>query len=119
MITKEEFIKFINNYQTFNKGLDRLSEAISGPRSYCHIYESDWVIAVEEMLDVFVQSNFTELGADNIYWWLFEDIDHRIWQTVDPDLFNGKSEIEYDVNDIEDLWKYLIKYKKDNFKDAE
>ena len=62
---------------------------------------------------------FTESGIDLIDWWKFEKVDHKIWQTVDSDLFNGKSEIEYDVNDIEDLWKYLIKFKKDYFKDAE
>lgn len=115
MIEKKEFIKFIRAYQEFLEGTDRLSEAITGSKTHLCIFETDWGEAVGRMLDAFLDSHFTNVGIDAITWWLFEDVDHKIWQTVDPDLFNGKSEIEYDVNDIEDLWKYLIKYKKDYF----
>jgi hypothetical protein len=118
MITKEEFIKFIKSYQTFVSGTDRLFEALTGSK-YNNVFETDWGNAVGQMLDTFIESHFTEVGADYVFWWLFEEVDHKIWRTVDPDLFNGKSVIEYDVNDIEDLWKYLIKFKKDYFKDAE
>ena len=118
MITKEEFIKFIESYQAFTNGTDRLFEALTGSK-YNTIFETDWGNAVGQMLDIFVESHFTEAGADNVFWWLFEEVDHKIWHTVDPDLFNGKSEIEYDVNDINDFWNYLIKFKKNYFKDAE
>ena len=118
MITKEEFIKFIKSYQTFVSGTDRLFEALTGSK-YNNVFETDWGGAVGHMLDAFIESHFTEVGADYVFWWLFEEVDHKIWRTVDPDLFSGKSVIEYDVNDIEDLWKYLIKFKNDYFKDAE
>lgn len=119
MITKEEFIKYIEAYQIFDKGVERLSKAFTGSKYGVSIYETDWGEAVGIMLDIFISSHFTEVGADTIYWWLFEDVDKKIWQDVDPDLFEGKTQIEYDVNDVEDLWKYLIIHKKDYFKNAE
>ena len=112
MITKEKFINFITSYQNFVKGIDRIEEAFGHS---VYLFETDWYEAVGKMLDSFVESHFTEAGCDTVSWWLFEDVDHKIWQKIDPDLFNGKAEIEYDVNDIEDLWKYLVKYKKDYF----
>ena len=114
MIEKEQFIKYITSYQEFSKDIDRLEKALSG-NGRVYLFESDWYEAVGRMLDSFIESHFTEAGCDTVFWWLFEDVDHKIWQKVDPDLFNGTSEIEYNVNDIEDLWKYLVKYKKDYF----
>ena len=117
MITKEDLRKFLDLYSKFDRSVIRMGEAILGkPYSYsADLFETDWYETVNEMFYTFIESHFTEIGCDSIFWWMFEDVDHIITQTVDPDLFNGKSEIEYNVNDIEDLWKYLIKYKKDYF----
>ena len=119
MITQEEFNSFINSYQTFERAVERVEKAIAGKGHYCYIYETDWFEAVGKMLDIFLESHFTEDGQDLITWWLFEDVEHIIWQTVDPDLFHGKSEIEYNVEEIWDLWDYMVRYKKDYFKNAE
>ena len=116
MITKEQFIKFIKNYQTFYNGIERFEKAITGSKFTCNLFETDWGDAVGIMLDTFLDSHLTDDGADLLAWWLFEDVDKIITQTVDPDLFHGKSEIEYNVNDIEDLWNYLIKFSSDYFK---
>lgn len=118
MITQEEFNSFINNYQAFKKSIDRFGKALGG-KDFYFIYECDWYGNVDKMLDIFLESHFTEDGQDLITWWLFEDVEHIIEQTVDPDLFHGKSEIEYNVEEIWDLWDYMVKYKKDYFKDAE
>ena len=118
MITKQEFVKFISAYQEFSDGIDNLDKAITGRNVPTILFEAGWYDAVGRMLDVFLGSHFTDAGCDTITWWLWEDVDHIIYQTVDPDLFNGKTEIKYDVNNIDDLWNYLIKYKKDNFKDV-
>ena len=118
MITQEEFNSFINNFQAFEKSIDRFGKALGGKEFY-YIYECDWYDNVGKMLDIFLESHFTEDGQDLVTWWLFEDVEHIIWQTVDPDLFHGKSEIEYNVEEIWDLWDYMVKYKKDYFKDAE
>lgn len=110
MINKKEFIKFIKSYEIFENGIDRLNVYLKA-----NLWECAWVDAVSKMWDQFMYSHFTEEGSDLINWWKFEDVDHIIWQKTDPDLFNGKSEIEYNVNKLEDLWDYLIKYKEDYF----
>jgi len=116
MITKQELFSFITAYQSFEEAIERMEEAISGSKYGCNLFESDWVNSVNGMLDIFIESNFTESGSDLINWWLFEDVDHSLTETVDPDLFNGETKVEYDVNDLEDLWNYMIKFKKDYFK---
>ena len=117
MITKEEFIKFIKAYEEFEEGIDNLENFLSGgERHGVNLWDSNWVDAVCKMWDQFIYSHFTEEGSDLINWWKFEDVDHIITQTVSPDLFNGKSKIEYDVNNIEDLWNYLTKFSSDYFK---
>ena len=117
MISKEEFINFVEVYNEFEKGIDNLEKFLSGNNPYTvNLWDSNWVDAVSRMCDSFIYSHFTEVGCDLINWWKFEDVDHIITQTITPDLFHGKSEIEYNVNDIEDLWNYLTKFSSDYFK---
>lgn len=111
MINKEEFINFVKSYEEFEKSIDRLSEHLNS-----NLWDCEWIDAVSKMWDQFMYSHFTEEGSNLVDWWKFEDVDHIITQTVIPDLFNEKSEIEYNVNDIEDLWNYLTKYSSDYFK---
>ena len=107
MISKKEFINFIKSYEIFENGIDRLNVYLKA-----NLWECAWIDAVGKMWDQFMYSHFTEMGCDLINWWKFEDVDHIIYQKVDSDLFNGKSEIEYNVNELEDLWNYLFKYKE-------
>jgi hypothetical protein len=113
MITKEQFIKFITEYKNFEEAIDRIDQAVSGRSWGLNLFECDWYNSVGIMLDTFLDSHFTNNGCDLVTWWLFEDVDKLITQKVDPDLFNGESEIEYDVEDIEALWDYIQKYKND------
>ena len=108
MINKKEFINFVKSYEIFENGVNCFSECLHSDG----LWECEWIDAVSRMWDQFMYSHFTEEGSDLINWWKFEDVDHIIWQKTDPDLFNGKSEIEYNVNELEDLWDYLIKYKE-------
>lgn len=121
MITKKDFFEFLRNYKKFESSIKRIEKAISGDEPYYNVclFESDWYQAVDKIYDIFINSHFTELGIDLINWWMFEDVDHIIWENREADLFNGKSEIEYDVNDKVDLWNYMLKYKKDYFKNVE
>ena len=117
MITKEEFVKFIQAYEEFEEGINNLGKFLGGDRPYrVNLWDSNWVDAVCKMWDQFMYSHFTEEGSDLINWWKFEDVNHIIIQTVSPDLFNGKSEIGYNINNIEDLWNYLTKFSSDYFK---
>ncbi len=113
MITKELFIKFINQYKKYNSAFERLEEALMGRKYISNLYESDWNEAVGYMLELFLESHFTEEGCDLINWWLFEDVPHIIYTSYEADLFNKEIKIQYDVENIEDLWDYMIKHKKD------
>lgn len=116
MINKKQFIDFITSYQTFYNSIIRLENAISGSKRHsCNLLESDWGGAVGIMLDRFLESFLTNDGQDLIFWWLFEDVDKIIIHTEPPTLFNNKEKIEYNVEDLEDFWNYLIKYKDEYF----
>ena len=107
MITKEEFVKYLTEYQSFGKAINRLGEALGG-KGYYYIYECDWYDNVGQMLDIFIDSHFTEEGADWVTYYLFEDIDDKLVIIKKPaDMFNEESKIEYHLNSIEELWNFL------------
>lgn len=116
MITKEEFVKYISSYQEFDKAVERLETAISGKNKCYFIFETDWCEAVGRMLDIFLDSHFTKDGSELITWWLWEDVDKIIYEKVDPDLFNGETELEYNIENFDNLWNYMIKHKKNYFR---
>lgn len=119
MITKEEFNKFITEFQSFNKAIDRIEEALTGRSYSCTLFESDWVASVEKMLDVFMESHFTDKGIDWICYYLFETIDdHLVKVTISADLFNKEHEVEYHLNSIDELWDFLLANKKLYFKNV-
>jgi hypothetical protein len=120
MITKEEFVKFITEFQSFNKAIDKIEKVLTG-RSYSYtLFESDWVTSVEKMLDIFIESHFTNEGIDWICYYLFETIkDKKVTVTKEADLFKEKEEVEYHLNSITDLWDFLLTDKKLYFKNAE
>ena len=120
MITKEEFTKYLTQYQIFDRGLERFSEALSGPKYLIPIFECDWAEAVGEMLDTFLTSHFTVEGADWITYYLFENIEDKLVEVTKPgDMFNEETKIEYHLNSIEELWEFLLTEKQKYFKDAE
>lgn len=118
MITKEIFFEFINSIKTFEAAIERMEEAISGKKYGSNLINSDWYESYGKLSDLFLESHFTENGMDLIYWWLYDDVDHIIYESVDEDLFEKKKDVEHDVNNIEDLWNYMISCKGDYFKDV-
>lgn len=106
MITKKELSDFINQFQIFEKGIEKLSEAFSGNKYSC-IMESDWCEAVGKMLDTFVDSHFTEEGADLVFYYIFEE-NKKVYS-------NNK---EYSFDTIDDLWKILTEDVKLYFKNV-
>lgn len=109
MISKEKFTEYILNYQAFEQAISRMEEAFSGRKYGCNLFDCDWVDSVGKMLDIFIESHFTETGGDLIYWWMFEDIDHIIYQKIENNLFENEKEIKIDINNIENLYDYLLK----------
>lgn len=118
MITKEEFVKYLTEYQSFKKAIDRLGEALGG-EGYYFIYECDWYENVAQMLDIFIDSHFTESGADWICYYLFEDVeDHEVIITKEADMFKEEEKIVYHLNSLDELWNFLLIDKKLYFKNA-
>ena len=119
MITKEEFTKFIQSYQEFQEGIDRLDMAITG-RSYPTIlFESDWFDSVGRMLDIFLDSNFTSVGVDWITYHLWENVDDKAaYVKQDKDMFNEEKEIRYPLDTIDELWDFLLTDKNLYFKNV-
>lgn len=116
MLSKESFKKFINNYQEFEEAFDRIEEALLGRKYASNLYESDWYEAVGGMLDSFLESHFTEDGADLVSWWLFEDVDKVIYEKPQQlDFFDEFKEGEdkvVPVKTIDELWNYMEKNKE-------
>ena len=117
MISKEEFCNFINNYKTFNEGVERMGKAITGNEYSCNIFESDWCDAFENMAILYMKKVFTKDGEDLIFWWMFEDVDKVISYNM-ADLFSSGTEIVFDVEDVDSLWDYIMKFKDDYLKNV-
>lgn len=117
MITKEEFTKFITQYQIFEKALDRLSEALSGSKYGLPLFETDWGEAVGKMLDIFLDSHFTKDGVDWVTYYLFEDVEDKEVTFTEQDIF-GEKKFEYHLNSIDELWNFLLIDKVRYFKNA-
>ena len=119
MISKEDFSKFILEFQTFEQAIDRIEEAISGSQYGCGLWESDWYSAVGKMFDIFVDTHFTEQGADWVSYYMFEDIEDKLVTVKqERDIFGEEKEIKYHLNSIDELWDFLLTDKKAYFKNV-
>lgn len=118
MINKEEFIDFIKNYQNFVDKISKFDMSITGKSYPSILYETDWYKSVDDMLDIFLFSHFTDEGFDLICWWLFENVDKIVYIKKEKDIFNEEEEIKYDLNKLEDLWNFLLMDSKIYFKNV-
>lgn len=117
MITKEKFIRAIAKYKEFSKGAEALSQVVCD--SKYSIYETKWIDAVGQIFDIFVDSNFTDEGADWIFYYLFEDPDDKAaYVKQEGDMFNEEKEIRYPLNTVEELWNFLLTDKNLYFKNV-
>ena len=119
MITKEEFTKFIESYQEFQSGIDRLDMAITGRNHPSILFECGWYDAVGKMLDVFLDTNFMDYGVDWITYFLWENTDDKAaYVKQDKDMFSEEKEIRYPLDTVDDLWNFLLTDKKLYFKNV-
>jgi hypothetical protein len=114
MISKELFVKYLEQYQRFNTAFERIEEALMGKRYSSNLFESDWYDSVGSMLDLFLESHFTESGRDLISAYLFEDC-KEFWINKDKTLFEDKQEEHYEYNSLEELYDTMLKFKNDYF----
>lgn len=112
MITKKLFIKYLEQYQRFDTAFKRIEEALMGRKYSSNLYESDWCDSVGAMLDLFLESHFTEDGCDLINAYLFENC-REFWINKDKDA--DKREEHYEFNSLEELYDIMLKFKNDYF----
>lgn len=105
MITKENFINFINHYENYEKEVDRWIEF------GINIYENKISDAVFNLINDFIDSHFTYEGKDWIYWYMYERIDFFSKEILPC---YDKNENKFFVENANDLWElvkdYLIEY---------
>ena len=114
MLSKELFVKFLTKYQTFNEAFGRIEEALMGRKYSSNLYESDWCESVGYMLDLFLESHFTEYGCDLINAYLFEDC-KEFWVSKGKTLFEDEREEHYKYDSLEELYDVMLKFKNDYF----
>lgn len=114
MITKEEFFKFINNYECFCQGMRKIDKIFNS-----NVLECEWCDAVSIMLDSFIYSHFTDIGADWVYYYLFETIsDKKVKMKIEGVLFEEGKVVEYHLNSLGELWDFLLINKNLYFKNV-
>ena len=119
MITKEEFIKFIQSYIEFQESVDNFDKAITGKNYPSILFETKWYDAVGKMLDSFLDSHFTNYGTDWIFYFLWEDTnDKAAYIRQEGDMFNEEKEIRYSLESADELWDFLLTDKKLYFKNV-
>lgn len=106
----------MNTFELLNNGVE-LFNSICTRLDIAGI-EGDFREDICKFFDNFINSfGFTEEGVDLFYWWMYDNVNKIIYKTIEPNLFNPKSKkIEINVEDLEDLWKYMIKHKDIYFK---
>lgn len=119
MITKEEFIKFIQSYIEFQESVDNFDKAITGKSYPTILFETKWYEAVGKMIDSFLDSHFTDFGIDWISYFLWEDTDDKAaYVKQEGDMFNEEKEIRYPLESADELWNFLLTDKKLYFKNV-
>lgn len=96
MITFQEFKNQIELKRQFDKKLEELEKVLNSR----DLFEIDLVQISYKFFDNYIYSHFDDDGVDLIFWWLYESVPKVIYT----------GEVEYNVEDLEDLWKYLVKY---------
>lgn len=96
MITKKEFIQYIEIVDRNNSNIDELEKVLG-----VSIFEASIFETFEAMNELFLHQNFTDEGVDIIYWYIYE-------QPCEWDEGNG-TEIIDTVDKLWDKVKYFIK----------
>lgn len=96
----EDFKHLIDHKIKFDNDLE-LIERLTGIR----LIDSDLITDSYNIFDAAIALSFTEEGQDLVFWWLYEDVPKIIYI----------EETKIDVEDIEDLWNYMMDDKETYF----
>lgn len=96
----EDFKHLIDHKIKFDNDLE-LIERLTGIR----LIDSDLITDSYNIFDAAIALSFTEEGQDLVFWWLYEDVPKIIYI----------EDTKIDVEDIEDLWNYMMDDKETYF----
>ena len=96
----EDFKHLIDHKIKFDNDLE-LIERLTGIR----LIDSDLITDSYNIFDAAIALSFTEEGQDLVFWWLYEDVPKIIYI----------EETKIDVENIEDLWNYMMDDKETYF----
>jgi hypothetical protein len=107
-ISKELFVKTLNEIQKGRERIQKASDALK-------LIADGWPVITlgEEYLNASLELLANAVGdkdCDMISWWLFEDVEKKVW--LKPNSYYNKTdkEIEIDVSTPELLYEYFEKY---------
>ena len=73
-MSKEKFVETLLKYQNFLDVSDQLMNL------GIDLTEGPITMAIDTLLDSWIDSITGEAGSDLIYWWLFEDVEKNIYE---------------------------------------
>ena len=107
MMTRERFKEVVNMMLEHNELYDKLYD-LGIDTINCRYMETAGIF-----FDELMKSEFGIDGADLVSWWMYEDVDHKIYESTDEAKewrYPGEEvhgEVIADLNDIDDLYSYL------------
>ena len=96
MMTKERFKELVYMMLEHNELYDKLYD-LGIDTINCKYLETAGIIFSELM-----KSEFGEEGLDLISWWMYEDVDHVLYEA-----YSEGKKVVADLNDIGNLYDYL------------
>lgn len=100
MVTKEQFIKLINDNKQYNQRLDEVGNVLG-----CSIFDCDWAEYGNVLFDTIINLLFQKEAVNDINWWLYE-------KQYNPTLkMWDENENEIPTETVEDLWN-IVKDKR-------
>ena len=113
MMTRERFKEVVNMMLEHNELYDKLYD-LGIDTINCRYMETAGIF-----FDELMKCEFGIDGADLVSWWMYEDVDHKIYAPAGegkPFYFPGEvihGEVLADLNDIDDLYSYLAEGGRD------
>ena len=96
-MSEEKFVETLLKYQNFLKISDQLMDL------GIDLTEGPITMAIDTLLDSWVDAITGEAGSDLIYWWLFEDVKKEIYED---------DKVVATLDTVEDLYNYM---KENNY----
>jgi hypothetical protein len=101
MMTRDKFKDLLYKAQETNEFYDKVQE-LGIDLINCKYFEIAGIF-----FDELMKSEFGESGLDRISWWLYEDVNHVIYDG------NDGEKVIADLNNIDDLYDYLTEGGRD------